>query len=280
MNAIGLVVHTGKREALAAAERLRTLAEAIGLIVLDAPGDRSAEAVVSLGGDGTTLRAARIAHERDVPLLGFNLGRLGFLTGLDISVLEAAIGALAEDRYEVSERMMLLAGDFEGEERRERLKALNEIVLEKQSPSRVIRIGVTVDGELLGTFTADGFIVATPTGSTAYSLSAGGPVLEPTLDALVLTPVSAHYPLWRSSVVTGGHHTVELEVIEGNAMLSADGEPLSAVSTGERVWAARDPRPLKVAVITLASLAPRSPAGGFFEKLRVRFGLDPGREPG
>lgn len=155
--------------------------------------------------------------------------------------------------------------------------ALNEFVVEKATPSRVIGIRVSVDAEAIATYTADGFIVATPTGSTAYSLSAGGPVLEPSLHAIVLTPVSAHSPLWRSIVVEP-ERKISLEIVDGTAAFSADGEPLATLAVKQTVRIRSRERPLRLVNLEAPSgqsgrVLQTSPR--FFKKLRTRFHLDP-----
>ena len=151
------------------------------------------DALLTLGGDGTLLRAARLVSDRAVPILGVNLGRLGFLTCCPASQLEDALRRLATNDFVAETRMTLDArvADANGIEQ-ERWRALNDIVLHKGGFARVVSVRVEVDGETVGHFSADGVVIATPTGSTAYNLSAGGPVVYPTLETILLTPVSAH----------------------------------------------------------------------------------------
>ena len=144
--------------------------------------------VVAIGGDGTILRTARELRGT-VPILGVNLGRLGFLAEVSTEELEEAFGEVLDGRVRVEERTGLSAY-AEGE--REGFFAVNDVVLERGASPRMMEVRVFVEGELLGSYLADGVILATPTGSTAYSLSAGGPIVHPGLDALILTPICPH----------------------------------------------------------------------------------------
>ncbi|HEU5321946.1 MAG TPA: NAD(+)/NADH kinase, partial [Methylomirabilota bacterium] len=151
-----------------------------------------ADFVVVLGGDGTLLSMARAVGDLGVPLLGVNLGGLGFLTATTLDEMLPAVEAMLAGRMEIEERMVLAArvvrqGQAVGE-----YAALNDVVITKSAMSRIINLGVAVDGRHATAYRADGLIVSTPTGSTAYSLSAGGPILFPVMDAVVLTPIASH----------------------------------------------------------------------------------------
>lgn len=266
MTVLGLVVHHTQERARRTAEQLGAIARAAGLEVADAAGEAPTDIVVALGGDGTMLRAARFALARDVPLLGVNLGRLGFLSTVDGPDLEAAIRAVAEQRYSIAPRMTLegvapdgAGGEPGGEPMGEPVVALNEIAFEKAVPGRVIEVRVTIGDEELATFRADGLMVASPTGSTAYSYSAGGPVLEPGMEALVVTAVAPHTPPARS-VVVGVDRAVTLTAVGGQAALSADGLMICPVPPGASVSVRRHAHPLKLV---------RLDGTGFFERLRT-----------
>lgn len=262
MKTLGLVVHPTKPEAARAAGQLRSAASGRGLTVVDASVD-SCDVVVALGGDGTILRGASIASARGVPLLGVNLGRFGYLASIGESRIDDALDVLGTDQYSTDERMMIEASVTGLESRAGPLVALNEFVVERADPSRVIGLRVLLGRQEVATYTADGFIVATPTGSTAYSLSAGGPIVEPSIDAFVLTPVSAHSPLWRSIVVSP-EKTVAIEVLEGSAALSADGVAAGSLTPGGIVHIRRTPQPLR-----LVSLGEYD----FFARIKTRFGV-------
>jgi NAD+ kinase len=149
--------------------------------------------LLTLGGDGTMLRAARLLDGRQVPMLGINLGRLGFLTCCGIDEMEAALGRVAVGDFQTSRRMMLEVRALDASRKpRERWLALNDAVLHKGGFARVVGLRVTVDGELIAAYAADGIVVATPAGSTAYSLSAGGPIVVPTVESILLSPISPH----------------------------------------------------------------------------------------
>jgi NAD+ kinase len=199
--------------------------------------------VVSLGGDGTFLRASRLARAAACPVLGVNFGRLGYL--LEVApeefdtVLDGAIAgtALVEDRL----GLRIEAPGVDA-------FALNEIALEKSVPGHMVRVEASVNGEHLLTYAADGVVVATPTGSTAYNLSAGGPVVSPGLDVLLLTPVAPHFTIDRS-IVLGPSEVVTFTVLPDRpAVLVADGALLTPLEPGSTVTVARDPVPVRVVV--------------------------------
>lgn len=263
MRRIVLVVHPARPAALEAAERLRHLAISGGVHVVDEDG--APDAVVALGGDGTILRAASLALRLDAPLLGVNLGNLGFLSTVDVSRLDRVIKCLKEDDFVVEERMMLDARVYQSDSEVARVAALNEVLVERGTSSRVISVKVAVGSEQVAVYEADGFIVATPTGSTAYSLSAGGPVLEPILDAMVLTSVSAHAPLWRS-IVVGPSRAVILEMPDDRTAFSSDGQEVVMLEPGGKIVVRPHEKSLRL--LTVQGQA-------FYEKLRSRFRIEP-----
>lgn len=165
--------------------------QAAGVALLRRPDDL--DALLSLGGDGTLLRAARFLDGADVPIMGVNLGRLGFLTSCRAADFAKVLPRFAKGRYQTDSRMMLeaVSRDAEGGTG-VRLRALNDVVLHKGGFARVLRLRVSVNGEEIGALAADGLVIATPTGSTAYSLSAGGPIVDPTVESILITPISPH----------------------------------------------------------------------------------------
>ena len=269
MKTIAVFTHPTKPEAKAAADELRELALNMGMTVAEEGATVKPDLFVALGGDGTILRAARAAHEAEALLMGVNIGRLGFLSTIEAGDVTRGLQAVAEGKTQIQERMMLEAWGFAGEER---MTALNEVVLERSTPARVVHIQVKVEEAEVATFTADGFIVATPSGSTAYSFSAGGPILEPEMRAMILSPVSPHHPLWRSSIVVDGARTVELHVVEGVATFSGDGDPISNVDPGSKVFVRGHERPLKVAVPDITGR--ESTVAAFFGKVKTRLRLE------
>ena len=167
------------------------------------------DGLITLGGDGTMLRGARLLGGREVPILGVNLGRLGFLTSCGRDQLDDALDRFARGDYRAEIRMQLEAHSqtIRGEERRSWL-ALNDVVLHKGGFARVVKLRVLVDGEDVGVYAADGVIISTPTGSTAYNLSAGGPVVLPTQHVIITTPISPHTLAIRPLVVPADSEVV------------------------------------------------------------------------
>jgi NAD+ kinase len=256
---IGAVVNPTLDKAREVLEELRSVAASRGIRVVDPSDEEIPDVIVALGGDGTTLRAARIAASRGLPLLGINLGHLGFLSSADPEVLEATVDALREGAFKTEPHMMLSCVAGHGGRRLVEIDALNEIVVERAVPSRVVHLKVSVGAEELATYVADGFIVATPTGSTAYSMSAGGPIVDPRLQVMVLTPVCPHTPRWRT-VVVGSDAAVGITVLDTTAILSADGQYIDELPLGTELWVRARPDPLEII---------RLPGWGFFLRLQI-----------
>lgn len=164
--------------------------------------DFTADIAVSLGGDGTFLRTAAWVGDKNIPIVGVNTGHLGYLTALHIQELPDLLSMLKDDRLRVERRMLL---HVKSEELPEHAwpYALNEVVVSKQDSASMIECQVMMDGSTLGSYRADGLLIATPTGSTAYNLSVGGPIVEPTVEVLVLSPIAAHSLSMRPMVVDG-----------------------------------------------------------------------------
>lgn len=181
------------------------------------------DVLVAFGGDGTILRAARLGAGRGIPILGVNMGGFGFLAELNTEDLIEALPDFLAGRYELDERMMLQA-KVERADEAQTLLALNDMVVTKSGVARVLRLRVLVNGEHLASYPADGVIVATPTGSTAYSLSAGGPIVHPKVQALVITPICPHTFNSRAMVVDGNDEVaVEVTAPTPEATLTVDG---------------------------------------------------------
>jgi NAD+ kinase len=191
--------------------------------------------LIVLGGDGTILSAARLAAGR-VPILGVNMGGLGFLTEIPLADLPSALPAALDGQMAVEDRAMLQAEIAGPERSRIRRIAFNDMVVAKTGVARVIRLATWVNGEDLARYPADGVIVATPTGSTAYSLSAGGPIVHPQVDVLIVTPICPHTFTARP-VVVAGSATVTIEALDAAeaVALSVDGQESHPVRPGERV---------------------------------------------
>jgi len=224
------------------------------------------ELAIVLGGDGTILRAAELTRDSSAPLLGVNLGHVGFLAEADREDLSETVArALARD-YVVEERMTLsvrvkVAGQVVHE-----TWALNEATVEKASRERSLEVAVEVDGRPLSTFGCDGVVVSTPTGSTAYAFSAGGPVVWPSVDAILMVPLSAH-ALFARPLVVGPESPVAIELLERSqdqGVLWCDGRRTYELPSGARVVARRSSKPVR-----LARLNP----GPFTDRLVNKFSL-------
>lgn len=276
---LGFVVHAGRPAALEASARLLDWAKERGLEtrVLEGEGAQGGETapersfpedldlVVSIGGDGTLLRAALLGARADAPVLGVKVGRMGFLTEVEPPGAPDILDAWLDGSEVQEEERMALIAEAEGAPWPEPQWALNEIIVEKTARHRVIRLAAAVNDEYVMTFSADGVIVATPTGSTAYSFSARGPIVSPRLDCLVLVPVSAHMVFDRP-IVLGPEEQVTLEVKdEEPGILSADGRPGLEIPVGSRVRVRRADRP--------ARLLRRKRTDSFFSLLRDKFSL-------
>lgn len=189
----------------------------------DVPG--LADLLLVLGGDGTLLSVARLVGARDVPILGVNLGGLGFLTEVTLEELYQALEAVFQGTYEVTQRILLSATVHRQGERIAEYVALNDAVINKGALARMIELETHIDGQYVTTFRADGLILSTPTGSTAYSLAAGGPIVYPTLRALVMTPICPHTLNFRPLVISDA---ATVEIVQGsaneNAYLTLDGQ--------------------------------------------------------
>jgi NAD+ kinase len=184
-----------------------------------------ADMIVVLGGDGTLISVARLVGEREVPIMGVNLGSLGFLTEISLDGLYPALAAYLRGEYSVSERMMLRVAVQRNGEEICSYEALNDAVINKGAPAKIITLDATVDGSFLATFKADGLILASPTGSTGYSLSANGPIIDPSVDCMVITPICPHTLTNRPLVVAAETViTVTLDSMMENVMLTIDGQ--------------------------------------------------------
>ena len=216
------------------------MAENLGFPALGRPESmlwQIVDLVMVLGGDGSMLSTARRIYPREIPLLGVNHGQVGFLTGIETHNIEDAIIALRCGNYLFEERVMLAAEVIRQQGGVARVIALNDLVVAKSSFVRIIRLETWIDGEYFTTYPGDGLIVATATGSTAYSLSAGGPILDPRLEAILMTPVCAH-SLYARPVVLSKDAKIKV-VIDANhdeLSLTADGQEGIALQVGDTVY--------------------------------------------
>jgi NAD+ kinase len=207
------------------------------------------DVLVVLGGDGTFLRAARAVIVDDVPLLGINVGKVGFLSKVEAVELERVLGQLVAGEYAIESRMALEGRILRGQRAAPesgRLLALNDVVVARGSLARVVRLEVSIDQSHLATFIADGLVVASPTGSTGYSFSAGGPILDPTARNLVLTPIAGYLTSLRS-VVVAPSVVVSCRVLDAHeALVSIDGREDLPIAVGDIVEVRAIERPVRL----------------------------------
>ena len=199
------------------------------------------ECIIVLGGDGTVLRAATDNLGKDIPLIGVNLGTLGYLAEVDRESINTALDKLIGGQFEIESRMMLTGTPFINGNNRCSVTALNDIVINRKGSLHVIFYKIYVNGHLLNTYNADGLIVATPTGSTAYNLSAGGPIVEPKARLVVLTPVCSHNPMNNRSIIISEEDVIDIVIGENKEgeeqeiEASFDGHCPVSLKTGDSV---------------------------------------------
>jgi NAD+ kinase len=283
VRSVGVVVHLGRSGAVEAARSVIEWLRQRGVRTRSLPGQlpsadeeheasgfaRGLDLLLSVGGNGTLLRAARLANEADVPLLGVKVGRLGFLTEVEPAEAEDLLSEILEGEMVVEERMAIVARPT-GAPWYEQEWALNEMIVEKTARHRLVTLAAVVAEEHISTFSADGVIVATPTGSTAYSFSARGPVVSPRLRCLVITPVSPH-TVWDRTIVVAPEEGVTLRVLgDEPGLLSADGRPGLELPVGSEVRIEPATTPVR--------LVRRRNSASFFALLREKFSL-PGAAP-
>ena len=278
-----LVTHTGRKDSTDHARRVardltqagfevRVIAEEASDLdifplvpVSGADAAHGVEIVFALGGDGTLLRAAELARPAGAPLLGINLGRVGFLAEAEISDLDQAVRDVVDRAYTVEERLTIdVTAELHGQVLAESW-ALNEATVEKSVPERMLELMVAVDDRPLSRYGCDGVICATPTGSTAYAFSAGGPVVWPEVDALLVVPISAH-ALFSRPLVTAPNCTISISVepYTSRAVLCCDGRRVFDLPPGARITVRRGATAVRV-----AQLRPRP----FTDRLVAKFEL-------
>ena len=282
LHSVGLVVHGGRPVAVAAATAAADQLRGRGVALAAVKGDgwehedvetRDPETfgdgldlVVALGGDGTFLRAAYVARDRGLPLLGVNLGRLGFLSEVEATAAPEALDRLVEGDFVVEERMTLTVTVHDADGVQVGTSwALNDASVERTVPQRLIVFEVRVNDTILANVPADAVICATPTGSTAYAFSAGGPILSPLVDAILLTPVAPHSLFNRTIVIDPAEHLVVRPVGgEGPCVVSCDGRESIPIPPGGSVRVSRGEIPVRMA---------RLAAFDFYQRVRDKFGL-------
>jgi NAD+ kinase len=222
------------------------------------------DVAISFGGDGTMLRTVDLVYESGAAVLGVNVGQLGYLTEVEPSEVDDALARLVSGDYAVDERMVLEVVVTSDGPASGRWWGLNEAVIEKDQPGRLVRLAVSINGAFFTTYAADGVIVATPTGSTAYSFSARGPIVSPRHQCLLLTPVSPHM-LFDRSLVLGADETLEFEVSDGRpVVMTLDGAELGTLEPGDVVSCTGGPKPARIVTFGLRD---------FHQLLKAKFGL-------
>jgi NAD+ kinase len=202
--------------------------------------------ILSFGGDGTFLRTAHVIAPKQIPIIGVNLGTFGYLAEVGIEQLEERINDLIDDKYFVQNRTILKA-TLLGSDNIQPLYGLNDIVIENGEFPKTIQLVTRIDGDYLNTFNADGLIVSTPTGSTGYSLSVGGPIVEPEVEAMIISPINPHM-LANRPLVVGSHREIEITTHSkaGHFQIVADGQFVLKVDTGTKVSIVCAPTPTKI----------------------------------
>lgn len=266
-----VVAHTGRAETLTASADVCRRLIADGVVPVLAPGDRDdvlahdpglvteslgegvsladVELAIVLGGDGTILRAAELVRESATPILGINLGHVGFLAEAEREGIDESVRKALDGDYQIDERMTLSVRVKVDTQVVYETWALNEATVEKASRERMLEVVIEVDGRPLSSFGCDGVVMSTPTGSTAYSFSAGGPVVWPSLDAMLLVPLSAH-ALFARPLVVGPESVFAVELLnrtQGTGVLWCDGRRTSELPRGARVIVRKSPVPVRVA---------------------------------
>lgn len=205
------------------------------------------ECIIVLGGDGTILRTARYLYELNIPFLGVNLGHLGYLTEGNESNLESLLSKVFEDDYVLEDRMLISGTNEAGD----KCIALNDITLARNNSLKMFDFNLYVNGSMLYSYTADGIVISTPTGSTAYNLSLGGPIVEPTAKLFLITPIAPH-SLNNRSLVLSADDEIELELLGSNKgetiefLIYFDGDSYVKVKPGERVKIVSEPSSVKL----------------------------------
>lgn len=287
MKKLGVIANCGKPQAREALARVQRKAAELGLrlcatratarhlpgarIVSPARLGAQVDALLALGGDGTLLHAARLVQNAGTPILGVNLGNLGFLTSSTNDELEAGLEALARDRYRLSERSVAEGVVWRGRRRLGTFRALNDIVVGWGQSSRIITLDVAVNGEHIASYRCDGLIVSTPTGTTGHSLSAGGPIIHPEARALLINVICPH-TLSARPLVLPDRCEVEIAVAASTKrlLLSVDGQEELTLRQGDRLGVRRSPQSVRFV---------RLPGYSYFSVLRHKLQWGEGGRP-
>jgi NAD+ kinase len=280
-----LVTHTGRDQAVEVARQTHRLLTAAGIIVrlvgaeaaeldlnpveiADDPDNaaQGVELIIVLGGDGSILRGAELARPHGTPVLGVNLGHVGFLAEAEVEDLERIVEVVVDRSYTVEERMTLAVDVYVGDDLIFDTWALNEASVEKAAREKMLEVLVEVDGRPLSRWGCDGVVLATPTGSTAYAFSAGGPIVWPDVEAILLVPLSAH-ALFSRPIVVAPNSQLTVELIaawHGRGVLWCDGRRMVEVPPGARIQVRRGKTPVRLA---------RAHEAPFTDRLVAKFDL-------
>lgn len=246
-----IITNYAKDENQTITKRIKRCIESYGKTCLLCEKDENEEIIVEkipkdidcafvIGGDGTFIQASRMLFGQDVPMLGINMGTLGYLTEVEVHDMEEAIAQLMRGDYVIERRMMLYGSITRRDAEKISDVALNDIVLNRSGLMKIVHFNLYVNGQFLNSYQADGMIVSTPTGSTAYNLSAGGPIVEPTASLMVITPICSH-ALNSRSIVFSDHDEIVIEIgsrkdgLEDQAAITFDGSDYIPLQTGDRV---------------------------------------------
>jgi NAD+ kinase len=271
--AVGMLFHRGVDRAHPELDAARRMLEKAGLRGWEVPREaspreladrlRSTQLIITLGGDGTLLYGARLAAPSGIPLLGVNLGRLGFLTELELDGLSRGLDRFRDGAFSLEERTLIQVTVKRGTRTLRQSLGLNEAALQRGKDGTMARLRFAVDGQEVGTLDSDGAIVATASGSTAYALAAGGPILEPTVQDLLLVPINP-FALTVRPIVFPPRQALTITLVRGSGLISVDGGPARTLMEDDVVWVAAYGKRL--------GMVRFGPPGRFYEVLRQKLG--------
>lgn len=265
MRAIGLIPNWKKENSALVVERITDFFEKRGITILTADpgqtdflsggslGERLAQwcsrvdMLIVVGGDGTILRAARDLACWEVPILGINVGHKGFLAEIEVEQMDRYLQYILAGRYQYLERMMLRAAVQRGGREMGQFIALNDVVISRGPFSRILTLNTWINEDFLESYSGDGAIIATPTGSTGYSLSAGGPIVNPSLELIVITPICPHSLNNRAVIVTAGERIrMRVDTRQAQVVLTADGQVGFALEDGDEIFVSKAEQTIKL----------------------------------
>lgn len=268
---ISLIIKKGELRPIKAAERVSEILSSKGVRVTTHSIDEESQALIVLGGDGTLLHVAEKAYRLNIPVLGVNLGSLGFLTEIHMNEMDKAVSELVEGNYDLDRRMMLSI-TIEGKQDKHSYHALNEAVITKGALGRIINLPVWSGDEFITVYRGDGLIISTATGSTGYSMSAGGPILHPALNAFILTPICPFALSARPLLLPySSPMTIRIDYTPEEISLVVDGQRGHLLNPGDSITISRAPGYLQLV---------KSPERNYFSILREKLGWTEGINSG